>query len=102
MSIATFGRRILSNNPHTKSSINYSREDLDTRMAIGTVDIVGRMRSCIGTSEDTNDRHSLLLHEIELLIRSDMILTIGQYRVKRTIRDPIVTYVCCGVTYLKH
>ena len=65
VSIATFGRRTLSSNPHTKSSINYSREDLDTRMAIGTIDIVGRMRSRVDTSEDTNDRHSLLLHEIE-------------------------------------
>ena len=56
------------------SSINYSREDQDARMAIGAVDIVGRMRSRVGTSEDD-------CHLVEFSIRSEMILIIGRYRV---------------------
>ena len=76
------------------SSIYYSREDLDTRMAIGTVDIVGRMRSCIGTSEDE-------CHLVEFSIRSEMILDIGRYRVQWMRKEPTgVTYgvlptLCC-------
>jgi len=51
------------------SSINYSRDDIDSRMAIGNVAIVGRKRSYS------------LHHEIEFSIRSGMMLDIGRYRV---------------------
>ena len=57
------------------SSIVYSRENLDTRMAIGTIDIVGRMSSRIGTSDDD-------CPVVEFSIRSDMMMDIGQYRVQ--------------------
>jgi hypothetical protein len=68
------------------SSINYSRENLDTRMVIGTIDIVGRMSSRIGTSDDD-------CPVVEFSIRSDMMLNIGQYRVQFIKMDPT------GVTY---
>jgi hypothetical protein len=68
------------------SSIDYSRENLDTRMAIGTIDIVGQMSSRIGTSDDD-------CPVVEFSIRSDMMLNIGQYRVQFIKMDPT------GVTY---
>jgi len=57
------------------SSIDYSRENLDTRMAIGTIDIVGRTSSRVGTSDDD-------CPVVEFSIRSDMMIDIGQYRVQ--------------------
>jgi hypothetical protein len=57
------------------SSIDYSRENKDTRMAVGVIDIVGRMSSRVGTSDDD-------CPVVEFSIRSDMMMDIGQYRVQ--------------------
>jgi len=57
------------------SSMNYSKDDVGTQMNIGTVDIVGRMRSS-RSDEDTD--YPRLRHEVEFSIRSE---TIGQYRI---------------------
>jgi len=74
------------------SSINYSRDDINSRMAIGTVDIVGRMRSSRSDGDITLD-YPRLRHEVEFSIRSEMILAFGQYRVLGVVPDQT------GVTY---
>jgi hypothetical protein len=48
------------------SSIDYSSEDNDTRMAVGIIDIVGRMSSRVDTSDDD-------CPVVEFSIRSDMV-----------------------------